>query len=82
MRKSLYDFCVENGRDSMLTQWDSGKNLPLTPQTITYGSRQKLWWRCERGARIACGSLYPDKWRRQMPGLCREFKIQISSRVL
>lgn len=49
MRKSFYDFCVENGKENLLTQWDSGKNLPLTPHSVTYGSRQKLWWRCEHG---------------------------------
>lgn len=49
MRKSLYDFCVENGKENLLLQWDSGKNLPLTPHSVTYGSRQKIWWCCERG---------------------------------
>ena len=49
MRKSLYDFCLENGRERLLTQWDQEKNTPLTPHNATYGSKQKVWWRCEQG---------------------------------
>ena len=49
MRKSLYDYCVENNRIELLDQWDEAANLPQTPQTITYGSKEKIAWRCERG---------------------------------
>lgn len=49
MRKSLYDYCVEHDRTELLDQWDEAANLPVTPQTVTYGSKQKVAWRCERG---------------------------------
>ena len=49
MRKSFYDFCTENGKENLLTQWDSGKNLPLTPHSVTYGSRQKILRCCKLG---------------------------------
>lgn len=33
----------------MLAQWDIERNLPLTPKDVTYGSHQKVWWRCPQG---------------------------------
>lgn len=29
--------------------WDPEKNLPLTPQQVTPGSKIKAWWRCSKG---------------------------------
>ena len=29
--------------------WHPEKNGSLTPAEVTYGSRQRVWWRCERG---------------------------------
>lgn len=51
MRQSLYDFCQEHSLTRVLEQWDTQQNAPLTPQTVSYGSRQKVWWQCERGHR-------------------------------
>ena len=33
----------------LLDEWDAEKNTPLTPLTVSYGSKRKLWWRCEQG---------------------------------
>ena len=33
----------------LLAQWDRRANLPLTPETIPYGSTKKVWWQCEKG---------------------------------
>lgn len=49
MRQTLYDFCRENGKEDLLTQWDAAKNLPETPQTVTHGSHTAAWWQCENG---------------------------------
>lgn len=35
----------------LLAQWDRQANLPLTPETIPYGSTKKVWWQCEKGHR-------------------------------
>lgn len=35
----------------LLEQWDAQRNLPLTPAHISYGSKRKVWWRCEKGHR-------------------------------
>ena len=49
MRQSLYNYCIEHDKEILLQEWYSTKNAPLTPKTVTYGSRQKVWWRCEKG---------------------------------
>lgn len=49
MRKTLYDYCLETGRAEPLRSFDAEKNAPLTTRDISYGSRQKLWWRCDMG---------------------------------
>ena len=30
-------------------QWHSSKNGSLKPSDVTFGSRKKVWWRCEKG---------------------------------
>ena len=49
MRQSLYEYCVKENRVELLHQWNPEKNLPLTAEEVTCGSKQKAWWRCGRG---------------------------------
>ena len=49
MRKSLAAFCLETGLMELLRQWEQQQNAPLTPETISYGSKRKVWWRCSKG---------------------------------
>ena len=49
MRQTLYEFCCRNNKDLLLLQWDTEKNAPDTPQTVSYGSQRKMWWHCEKG---------------------------------
>lgn len=49
MRQTLYGFCCRNNKDLLLLQWDTEKNAPDTPQTVSYGSQRKMWWHCEKG---------------------------------
>ena len=49
MKKTLKEFCEENGQSQLLEQWDTPRNLPLTPDLVTYGSKRKVWWRCKQG---------------------------------
>ena len=51
MGESLYDFCIRGGRQELLNQWLEKENLPATPQSISYGSRRKVWWQCGEGHR-------------------------------
>ena len=49
MKQSLYAYCRQYHKDALLTEWDDARNLPLTPETVSYGSQRKVWWRCANG---------------------------------
>ena len=49
MRQSFFDYCKQYHKDALLREWDTAHNLPMTPQTVTYGSHKAAWWRCENG---------------------------------
>ena len=49
MRESLASFCQRNDRADLLREWDSERNLPLIPETVSYGSKKKVWWTCAHG---------------------------------
>lgn len=51
MKQTLYDFCLENKKESLLVQWDPLENLPLTTKTVSFGSRKQVWWTCNLGHR-------------------------------
>ncbi len=40
---------IVNTHPHLMDEWDTVKNLGLDPNRITYGSAQKVWWRCEKG---------------------------------
>ena len=48
-RESLRAYCERTGRDELLREWDAEKNAPLTPDTVGYGSKRGVWWRCDNG---------------------------------
>lgn len=43
MKKALAEVCPE-----LISEW-SPKNLPLKPDSITYGSNEKVWWKGKCG---------------------------------
>lgn len=49
MRETLHAYCIRTGRVDLLHQWDSERNGAETPQTVSYGSKKKVWWRCASG---------------------------------
>ena len=51
MRETLADYCIRFERQDLLDQWDAEANGDLTPAGVSYGSRRKVWWRCEKGHR-------------------------------
>ena len=51
MRETLKSYCQRTSSESLLGQWDIQRNYPMTPDTVSYGSKQKAWWRCEKGHR-------------------------------
>lgn len=36
-------------RTKLLKEWDESRNFPLTPGTVSYGSKKKVRWTCENG---------------------------------
>lgn len=40
---------METGDGALLRRWHPEKNKPLTPKTLPFGSKRKIWWRCELG---------------------------------
>ena len=49
MREVLQDYCLRTENFLLLDQWDAIRNGEKSPKEITYGSKQKVWWRCSRG---------------------------------
>lgn len=49
MGESLQAYCMRTGKEDLLHQWDSERNGSETPQTVSYGSAKKVWWRCDKG---------------------------------
>lgn len=49
MKQSFYDYCIQSDKQYLLDEWDTERNLPLTPQQVTYGSKKKVWWHCAQG---------------------------------
>ncbi len=47
---SLREYCENDleHREFLLKEWDYNKNKQMTPDTISYGSAQKVWWKCEK----------------------------------
>ncbi len=51
MRESLLDFCLRTQREELLREWDNERNAPLTPATVSHGSKKRVWWCCANGHR-------------------------------
>ena len=45
----LKDYCIKEGKEYLLEEWDDEKNLPFTPENIAAGSTVPVWWKCEKG---------------------------------
>lgn len=51
VRETLADYCRRTDRGDLLEEWDFERNHPLTPDTISHGSKKHVWWRCANGHR-------------------------------
>jgi hypothetical protein len=40
---------LKEARPDIADQWHPTKNGELTPEHVSYGSKQKVWWKCEEG---------------------------------
>lgn len=71
---SLKRFCEENNRQRILDEWDTEKNLPLTPDSIAHTSATPVWWRCEKG-HSWCTQLRSRSRSSTGCPICREEKL-------
>ena len=46
---NVKSYCEENNRLHILRQWDTEKNLPITPDLVAHTSTIPVWWKCEKG---------------------------------
>lgn len=56
MRKSLYQWCLENDMQILLDQWMTKSNFPWTPYNVAYGSREAVKWQCRD-----CGCIWTSR---------------------
>lgn len=49
MRETLRKYCEETNKLGILEEWDIKGNLPLTPDNVSYGSKSKVLWKCDKG---------------------------------
>lgn len=49
MKITLYDYCLAEECTELASQWHPTKNGILKPEDVFVGSRQKVWWQCEKG---------------------------------
>lgn len=47
-RVSLEEWCKNNNSD-LYKEWNCEKNAGKTPADYTYGSHEKVWWKCSKG---------------------------------
>ncbi len=46
---SLWQYCMQNGREYLIRQWTVPENENFDPQKHGFASHKKIWWICEKG---------------------------------
>lgn len=49
VKNSFAARCRAEGKAALLSEWDSARNDPLTPEQVSAESHKKVWWRCASG---------------------------------
>lgn len=47
--KPLVEWCKENSRQDILSEWDVQLNAGIDINEVSYGSIKKYWWKCDKG---------------------------------
>lgn len=47
--KIEYSKCLEYTHPELAAQWDFENNIGIEPKDITFGSKKKIWWLCDKG---------------------------------
>lgn len=56
MKKVTDENRVTTKYPELINEWDNEKNFPLTPEEVSYGSNQYVWWKCAK-----CGYSWKSK---------------------
>lgn len=46
---SLTQWCKDNNRPDLLTEWHPTRNPSLSPNSVSSKSNVRVWWKCKRG---------------------------------
>ncbi len=49
MSCTLREYCETNKNETLLREWNPVRNGTLTPDSVSYGSKRRVWWRCGKG---------------------------------
>lgn len=72
--KTLYDWCIENNRKDILLSWDFDKNKDTNPRTVSYGTKTKYHWKCDKGHNY---EMSPNDRRRSECPYCQNRKLLV-----
>ena len=42
-------WCINNGKEFLLKEWNTERNIGVSPKDISFGCGKRVWWRCNRG---------------------------------
>ena len=73
-RGSLRETCPD-----LISEWDYEKNVPLTPNDVTKGTRTKVWWKCRDCGKGWQASIANRSKGRNCP-YCQPFKVSKTRR--
>lgn len=45
----LKGYCIKEGKEYLIKEWDYEKNSPATPENVNHSSSMSVWWKCEKG---------------------------------
>jgi hypothetical protein len=63
-QRACNDNCLATLNSDLAKEWHPTKNIPLTPEDVTAGSKRKVWWLCDKG----------HEWNTQISVRSRGFK--------
>ena len=72
--KTLYDWCIENNRKDILQSWNFDKNKDINPRAVSYGTKTKYYWKCDKGHNY---EMSPNDRRRNECPYCQNRKLLV-----
>lgn len=64
-------WCIKNGKEYLLKEWNSERNTDFTPSELSFGSGKQVWWKCDRG----------HEWRVSLSNRIQGTKCPVCSRT-